>query len=146
MLVIESPLRPEAIAARIGGELDAPGAAGFTAAGVRPWIGRVSASSLEMWRRIPYRSSFLPIVRARFVGHAGGTQATVTMSLALVTRLVLAGWFFLATVSSVGLVRTGEPVLLLPPVLLVAVVVLAIVGFNHEANAAEAYLKQRLDV
>lgn len=145
MLVIESPLGPDAIAARLRGELDAPGVAGFTAAGVRPWIGTVGPAQLEMWRRIPYRNSFLPVVRARFVATERGTRAMVTMSLALLTRLVLGFWLLLATVAAVGLVRTGEPVLLLAPALLVLVVIVALLAFNHEADAAEAYLKQRLD-
>lgn len=143
-LVIESPLRPDAIAARIAGELDAPGFAGFSAAGVRPWIGTVSGEKLEMWRRIAYRNSFLPVVRARLVPTATGTRALVTMSLALLTRVVLGAWFFGATVAAVGLASTGEPVLVAPIGMMAAVVVISVLAFNLEANRAQAYLEERL--
>jgi hypothetical protein len=75
---------------------------------------------------------------------ATGTRALVTMSLALVTRIVLGAWFFGATVAAVGLARTGEPVLLAPLAMMAVVVVITVLAFNLEANRAQAYLEERL--
>lgn len=146
MLVLESPLAHGDVVARLRGELDAPGVAGFVAAGIRPWIGTVTGEHVEMWRRIPYRNSFLPVVRARLVPREGGTRLLVTMSLAMLTRVVLGVWMLAASAATVGFVKTQEPVLIAAPILFVLVCVLAVVAFNHEADAAERYLRQRLDV
>lgn len=143
ILVIDSPCTTAELMARLASDLDADAGLPFGAPpGHRPWIGRVNASGLEMRRRTPFRNSFQPVVRARFVPNPeGGTRLRVSMSLLLLTRVVLGLWTLAATVSVAGLWTNGEPILWLVPAMLVAVVGFAMLAFNLEADHAEAYLR-----
>ena len=144
ILVLDSPRTTAELMARLASDLDADSGLPLGAPpGHRPWIGRVNASGLEMRRRTPFRNSFQPVVRARFVPNPqGGTQLRVSMSLFLFTRVVLGLWALAATVSVAGLWSTGQAILLVVPAMFAAVAALGVLAFNLEANQAEAFLRQ----
>lgn len=144
ILVLDSAIGPGGLVELFGADLDPDGGFFFKPGGHRAWIGSVNEKGMEIRRRTPFRNSFLPIVRARFEPHAEGTRVRVSMSLMILTRVLLFVWMLLGTVAVAGMVRTGEPILLGVPVMLLAVLAVCVVAFNFEANQAEGYLRAKL--
>lgn len=144
ILVLDSAIGPGGLVELFGTDLDPDDGFFFKASGTRPWIGSVNEKGMEIRRRTVFRNSFLPIVRARFEAHEGGTRVRVSMSLMILTRVLLGVWMLLGTVAIAGMVRTGEPILLGVPVMLLAVLAFCVVAFNLEADQAEGYLRDSL--
>jgi hypothetical protein len=133
---LREQLAPEIDADTRFSPLDPPGS--------RPWIGNVTANGMELRRRAPFRSSFLPIVRARFVPAARGAELHVTMSLRASTRLVVGAWLLASAVAIAGAISTGRVVLVAVPAMCVAVLATGALSFGLEAEKAARYLKDRL--
>ena len=144
ILVLDSAIGPGGLVELFGTDLDPDDGFFFKASGTRAWIGSVNEKGMEIRRRTVFRNSFLPIVRARFEAHEGGTRVRVSMSLMILTRVLLGVWMLLGTVAIAGMVRTGEPILLGVPVMLLAVLAFCVVAFNLEADQAEGYLRAKL--
>lgn len=142
-MVLESERSPISIVAFMRDEVDPEG---FGAPGSRPWIGTVKADALEITRRTPFRSSFVPVVRVRLQRSAegDGTRMLVTMSLKMLTRLLLGVWVFLAGSACVGLYTTGQWIMLAVPLMLVGIYAMAAFAFSVEAELAERWLRDHL--
>jgi|GEM_PF-3421847 len=144
-MVLESERSPTSIVAFMRGEVDPEGA--FGAPGSRPWMGTVKDDALEIHRRTPFRSSFVPVVRVRLQRSASegdGTRMLVTMSLKMLTRFLLGVWVFLGGSACVGLYVTGQWVMLAVPVMLVGIYLMTAFAFSLEAELAERYLRENL--
>jgi hypothetical protein len=141
-MVLESERSPTSIVAFMRGEVDPEGA--FGAPGSRPWMGTVKADALEITRRTPFRSSFVPVVRVRLRPDGEGTTMLVTMSLKMLTRFLLGVWVFLAGSACVGLYVTGQWIMLAVPLMLLGVYAMTTFAFSLEAELAERYLRENL--
>jgi hypothetical protein len=108
----------------------------------KPFEGTVSLTGFNISRTIRYRNSFLPILNGHFTQTPGGTTMNVSMTLhpliwvIVVLVLVTFGPLLISALTSqfdLGLS------LILPGLYLVMMI-----GFNFEANRAEAQLRQIL--
>ena len=144
-LVLRARHTPAELASLLAADVDEAAALSpFDPAGTRPWIGKVTTTGMELRRRVPFRSSFLPVVRARFLPVTDGTEAHVTMSLRATTRLIVGAWLLASVVAIGGSITTGRLVLIAVPVMCSAVLATGLLAFRVEADKAARYLEERL--
>jgi hypothetical protein len=91
-----SPLSPAECASRLAAVLDSDRLAGFSLPalfGSNPVIGRVTATSLRIHKRIGYRNSFQTCLTATMRAEAGGTLISGKFGMHPFVRFFMGFWF-----------------------------------------------------